>query len=156
MPSRFEDVPNQHYELLNKIIDKDFPHLASTAIELIFDTKKRVSEGKIVLGRLQKSNDFTRHLSVTNTNPDGVDYFLYLDKNVFEHIDEADKIRLIRHELQHAHVDYEKTNPFGIRGHEINDFYDEIEYNKDDPRWAERLATIAESLYDPDRQEDDN
>ena len=32
----------------------------------------------------------------------------------------------------------------------LQTFYAEIEYCKDDPRWIERVATIADSLYDPD------
>jgi predicted metallopeptidase len=76
------------------------------------------------------------------------DYILYLDKLVFEHISELDKVRVIRHELQHCDVDFEKKAPYGIRDHEITDFFEEIQKNADDPRWCERVDTIAESLYD--------
>ena len=150
MPSRFEDVTDTHYKMMQEIIGKSFPHLNSAVIELVFDTKKRMTGGKYTIGKLQKSNDFTRHLSSSNSAPEGVDYFLYLDKLIFENIDEADKTRIIRHELQHAEVDYEKTNPYGIRDHEITDFYEEVEFNKEDPRWVERVATVADALYNSD------
>lgn len=153
MSSRFTDVEAQHYKLMHDIIGKSFPHLNSAVIEMVFDTKKRISGGKYVLGRLQKSNDFTRHLSASNSTPDGVDYFLYLDKEVFENIEEADKIRIIRHELQHAEVDYEKPNPYGIRDHEITDFVEEISFNQQDPRWLERVSVVADALYNREDSE---
>ena len=152
MASRFEDVPAQHYTLMQDVIGKSFTHLSGAVIEMIFDTKKRTAGGKYTIGKLQKSNDFTRHLSSSNSTPGGVDYFLYLDKLIFENVDETDKIRIIRHELQHAEVDYEKTQPYGIRDHEITDFHEEIEFNKEDARWVERVATIADSLYNQDEE----
>jgi superfamily I DNA/RNA helicase len=152
MSTRFEDVPSQYYTMMQDIIGKSFTHLSNAVIEMVFDTKKRTAGGRYVLGRLQKSNDFTRHLSAKNDIPEGVDYFLHLDKATFEAVNDADKIRIIRHELQHAEVSYDKTNPYGIRDHEINDFYDELEYNKDDTRWLERVSVIADALYSRDEE----
>jgi predicted metallopeptidase len=148
MANRFEDAPTSVEELVNRVISKDFDRLSGARIKIIFDTKKRSSGGKYVLGRMKKTNEHERFLTALETNTeDGYDYFMYLDKNVFEKIDEKDKIRLIRHELQHCELDFNADNPYKIKDHEITDFYDEIEYNRDDPRWGERLASIAESVY---------
>jgi len=153
MSSRFESCPDQHYKLMHDIIGKYFPHLNNAVIELVFDTKKRSSGGKLVFGQIRKSNDLTRHLSASNDIPEGVDYILSLDKLVFENISDEDKVRILRHELQHATVDYEKNNPYNIRDHEITDFYDEIQFNQSDARWLERVSAVAESLYE---KEDDD
>jgi len=92
---------------------------------------------------MQKTNDLLRHLS------DDEDYILYIDKVTWDNIEKEDRVRLIRHELSHTDVDIDSnTNPYKIRGHELEDFYDEIEYNREDPRWAERCAEIALSIYE--------
>jgi len=150
MTIRFEDAPDNVVNLMNKIIDDGFPELGRAVIKVLYDTKKRASGGKIVLGRIQKSNDLIKHLTIEETRiTDGIDYILYIDKNVFENIEEKDRVRLIRHELQHCNVDFDARNtPYSLRDHEISDFYQEIELNSDDPRWAERCAAVAESIYD--------
>ena len=104
------------------------------------------------MGRLQKSNELLKHVTSSETlNEEGVDYFLYIDKMLWNNIENIDKVRLIRHELQHSDVDMDSaTNPYKIKGHEIEDFYDEVERNSDDIRWAERCVTMLESLYEMD------
>jgi hypothetical protein len=37
--------------------------------------------------------------------------------------------------------------------HSITDFYEEVDLNKDDPRWRERIATITADIYEQ-RKED--
>lgn len=149
MSSRFEDVPQWVYDKMNEIRRDSFTHLTNAAIRILYDTKKRKSKGSYVLGRMQKSNDLVRKLTVDEVeSPEGTDYIMYLDKAVFENVDESDQTRIIRHELCHADVDLDSDNPYKIIGHEIEDFYSEIEYNKDDPRWTERCATVAESVYE--------
>lgn len=152
MPIRFEDVPDNVVEQMNRIKRDVFPELSGARIKVLYDLKKRMSGGKIVLGRMQKTNDLLRHLTIDDANnEEGFDYIMYIDKTAFENIEESDRIRLIRHELQHCEVDLDSnSNPYKIRDHEISDFYDEIEYNKDDPRWAERCVAVAESIYESD------
>lgn len=148
--SRFEDASDHVVELMNKIIEGSFPELRSAKIKVLYDTKKRKSGGKLVLGRMQKTNDLLRHLTVEEANDtEGYDYILYLDKACFENVEEIDKVRLIRHELCHCLVDMESvTTPYKLQDHEISDFYSEIEFNSTDPKWGERCAAIAESVYE--------
>jgi hypothetical protein len=150
MATRFEDVPDHVVKMVNDIRKGSFPELSGAKIKVLYDTKKRTSGGKLVLGRMQKTNDLLRHLTVDEANTeDGYDYIMYLCKAAFENIDDIDQVRIIRHELQHCNVDLDSnTNPYRIRDHELNDFYDEVEYNAVDPRWAERCATVAESIYE--------
>jgi hypothetical protein len=150
MSSRFEDAPDQVVELMNKIRQGNFPELRSAKIKVLFDTKKRKSGGKLVLGRMQKTNDLLRHLTIDESgDEEGYDYILYIDKACFENIDEIDQVRIIRHELCHCDVDIESNNsPYKIKDHQISDFYSEIDFNSVDPRWAERCAAVAESVYE--------
>ncbi len=146
--SRFENVDQETVDFVKEIIGKDFERLVNAKIKILFDTKKRKSGGNYTLGRMQKANDLIRTLTFDETEDEGYDYILYLDKVVWSNIDEKDKERLVRHELCHCEVDFEKDSPYGLKDHEITDFYSEIEYNKDDPRWAERIAVVAEQIYE--------
>jgi hypothetical protein len=146
--SRFENVDQETVDFIREIIGKDFERLVNAKIKILFDTKKRKSGGNYTLGRMQKANDLIRTLTFDETEDEGYDYILYLDKVVWSSIDEKDKERLVRHELCHCDVDFEKDNPYALKDHEITDFYSEIEYNKDDPRWAERIAVVAEQIYE--------
>ncbi|CAN2040145.1 putative phage metallopeptidase domain-containing protein [Candidatus Magnetomoraceae bacterium gMMP-15] len=145
---RFINIDEGTQAVVKEVIQGDFSHLVQAKIKVLFDTRKRKSIGKYVLGKLQKTNDLLRHLtSVETGDAEGYDYLLYLDERVFESIDRIDKIRLIRHLLQYADIDYEADIPYKIRKEEVVTWYDELEFNKEDPRWYERLETIAESLY---------
>ena len=146
---RFEDAPDEVITLMNRIISESFSELANAKIKVIFDLKKRLSNGKVVLGRFQKTSDLLRHLTVEEAADDfGFDYIMYLDKMIFTNITEGDKIKIIRHELRHSNVDMEADNPYKLRGHDLEDFTEEVELNSDDLRWAERCVTIGLSLYD--------
>ncbi len=148
--SRFEDATQDVIDMVDKVKREAFAHLLNAKIKILMDTKKRKSGGKYVLGRIKKTNDELKALAL-NEFDQPYDYILFLDNVVFNAIDEFDKIRIIRHELQHCEVDIENAdNPYKIRGHEVEDFHDEIIYNKDDPRWGERIVVIADSIYEND------
>ncbi len=148
--NRFEDADSATVSMVLAVVADTFPQLLNANISVVFDGKKRMKAGQYTLGRMKKTNETERLLSATNMMEDGFDYILFLDRVVFTAASDIDKVRLIRHELQHCGVDMEKDNPYGIKDHEVTDFYEEIEFNKDDPRWGERLATIAESIYSAD------
>jgi hypothetical protein len=148
---RFQDVPESVENLVNEVKNRYFRELVNAKIKVLFDLKKRTSSGKLIMGRMQKTNSLLRHLTAEEArNEEGYDYIMYLDKMVFEHIERIDQERIIRHELQHTDVDTDVTRgtPYKLRDHELSDFYEEIERNQDDPRWAEKCATIGMSLYE--------
>jgi hypothetical protein len=150
---KFEDVSENVYEMMKNVIKEHFPELVNARFKILFSTKKKTSGGKICFAWIQKTNDLIRHLTTEEADSeDGYDYIIYIDKLIWDNIEETDRIRLMRHELRHTHVDLESSsNPYKIRGHSIEDFYSEIELNKDDPRWAQRVAVVAESLYSRDQ-----
>ena len=152
--SRFEDADQFTIDMVYQVINDnmEFNNLVDAKIKVLFDQKKKMSGGRYVLGRIQKANDLIRTLTANPNDDlaDGYDYILYLDLAVWDSIDDTDKKRIIFHELNHCDVNFDKPNPYGIKDHEINGFYSELEYNKDDTRWLERLSTVAESLYNMD------
>ena len=161
MANRFEDVPDSVLNLVDRVQEQWFPELARARIKVLFDTKKRMSRGLWVLARIQRTNQAVRHLTREEAHSEeGFDYIIYIDKAVWEAIEEPDRIRIVRHELRHTFYDIEaKGTPYKLVGHDMEDFLMEIELNKDDPRWKERCVTIASSIYDSDgpvQEEDPN
>lgn len=148
--TRYENVQDSIINLVEEIRDEDFQHLEAANIKVVLDNKERKSKGSTVLGRMKKANDFERYLTEDDIN-EGYDYIMFIDKKASQ-LDENYVRRIIAHELQHCDYDPDKANPWGIRDHEVQDFYDEIEKNKDDPRWAEIVVGIVSAQYEEERE----
>ena len=146
--SRFIEATSEPFDIINELISTEFPYLSGAKFEVVFDTKKRKSGDRLVFGRVQSTNDLTKYLSADKNNPDGADYIMYLDATLWENMEDADKKRLVYHELCHCNVDLDKKNPYKIKDHEIQMFESEIDYNADDPKWTMRLGTMLEALYE--------
>jgi hypothetical protein len=153
MSVRFEDVGEEVLDLMMEVRAEHFPELRSVKIKVLFDLKKRMSGGMLVLGRCQKSNDLIKHLTAEESqDEDGVPYLIYLDKNAWDNIEKVDRVRLMRHELRHIDLDLEsERNPFKIAAHDLTDFYEEVELNKDDSRWCQRVVGLTEAIYSQQR-----
>lgn len=145
---RYEEATPEVVQLVDAIADKYFKELVNVKFKCVFDTKKKKSKGAFVFARVVKVNDFVMFL-VT----DDFDYVIIFDKNIWNAIQDIDKERIVRHELRHCFVDNEKDDPCRLVGHDMEDFYEEAELNKDDPKWAQRVATIAETIYSKDDEE---
>ncbi|MCX5806332.1 MAG: putative metallopeptidase [Proteobacteria bacterium] len=154
MGLRYEEVNDEAVTMLREIKAQYFPELKNAQIKVLFDLKKRKSGGMMILGRIMKTNDLLRHLTIDEAGAvEGYDYIITLDKLCWDNITKADKERLIRHELRHTVFDLEaESNPFKLQDHTISDFYEEIEYNKDDPRWRERLSTLVDDIYEQQKE----
>lgn len=147
MEIRYMDAGLSEIAILEKVRRAHFSELADAKMKILFDLKKKMSDGKIVLARIQKANDLIRHFTEEEVE-DGVDFIIFLDKTAWDNIPEIDKERLTRHELQHVIFDSESENPYKLRDHEITDFYEEIQRNQDDPKWRERVADLTVAIYD--------
>jgi hypothetical protein len=144
---RFEGVPNEVVEFVDRIKGEVFPDLANAQVLTLFDLKKRTDKGAIVFGRIGKTNDLTKLLTMDEDRPDGYNYVLYLDKAVWTRIGEVDRARIVRHEFRHCYLDLEAKDPYKITGHEIEDFHAEVRLNEDDPLWKHRLFGLATVAY---------
>lgn len=149
---RFEDVTSDIEQNVQTIINDQFPALEGAVIKILYDTKKRKSAGRFIIARIKKANDEMKILAM-NENGVPPDYIMFIDKQVFQELNDRDKERIIYHELCHCEVDFNSDNQYKIKDHEIQGFYSEIDYNKDDDRWAERISAIAESIYNPPEDE---
>lgn len=150
--TRFEDVPQDVLDLMRELRAEHFPNIREAKIRILFDLKKRKSNGKMVLGRIQRTNDLLRKLTEEEVD-EGYDYIIYLDKLCWQNVTRVDQIRILRHELRHVLRDDESERaPWKIQPHDIEDFADEIELNKDDISWGSRVSSMLEALYS--QQED--
>jgi len=154
MGLRYEEVTEEATKLLNEVEAKHFPDLRNAKIIMLFDLKKRTSGGRVVLGRIMKTNDLLRHLTRDEAVAvEGYDYIVTLDKQGWDAIGKEDRVRLLRHELRHTFYDSEsEANPYRLIDHSITDFYEEVELNKDDPRWRERVATVVADIYEQQKE----
>jgi hypothetical protein len=155
MGIRYEEVTDDVRRLLDKVLADHFGELKNAKIIALFDVKKRVSGGQIVLGHIKKTNDLIRHLTREDaSSAEGYDYIITIDKKGWETIDDRDRVRLLRHELRHTYFDIDaKENPYKLLDHTISDFYEEIELNKDDPKWRQRVATMLADIYEQQKEE---
>jgi hypothetical protein len=147
---RYEDTDNSVTKVLDEVRTTWFKELNEAKIKCVFDTKIRKSKGKVVLASIRKTNDLLRHLTAEEAHDElGYDYIIAIDKVVWEAIQPEDQVRLIRHEMRHAFLieDAEVKDPYKIVPHDFEDFRAELELNKEDPTWAERVVMLAEDIY---------
>lgn len=142
------DVTQAEYNLMNSIIKEYFSDLINAKFQLLFYNKLKKKGHKVIFAFIKKASKTEKFFSKDIVGEEGVDYIIFFDKLIWENIEEADRVRLMRHELRHAFVDPEKDDPYFVIPHDIEDFVAEVELNKDDLRWGQRVAAIAESVYE--------
>jgi hypothetical protein len=150
LSSRYSFAPPSVVELLDDVIKERFFGLTRARFLVLFDEKKRMRLGAYVLAQVRRAQDVVR---LVYEQAEGVDcdYVLSLDKEVWLRIEKADRVRILRHELRHCWEDTEaKDQPWKLVGHEIEDFHAEVALNADNPQWAQRLATVADAIYEAD------
>ena len=155
MGLRYEEVTEKAFDMLKDVKIRDFSELKNAKIKVLFDLKKRKSGGRIVLGRIMKTNDLIRHLTKDEVEAmEGYDYIITLDKMCWDNITDNDRIRILRHELRHTFFDTEsEDDPHKLLSHSISDFYEEVELNRDDPRWRDKIGSLAEGIYEQQKEE---
>ena len=154
MGIRYDEVGDHVNTLLDEVRSKDFPELVNAKIKVLFDLKKRKSGGLVILARIMKANDLIRHLTRNGADyHNGYDYIITLDKKCWENITDLDRVKILRHELRHTFFDIEsEDDPYKLLNHSVSDFHEEVELNKNDPRWRERVATLTEDIYEQEKE----
>lgn len=154
---RFDLALEDTYEILTEVLTEHFPELINCKIAIIFDNKKRLSGGNVVISSIQKPNEMLRFFTIDDSDSDeGYNYVIRIDKKAWNNIEKIDKERIIRHELRHTLVNLDSNDPYKIIGHSVNDFFEEIDLNKNDPRWNIRISELIEYLYDDNNDNDDD
>jgi hypothetical protein len=152
---RYEDVDSTVKDLFDATVTEYFPELINVKIKLVFDNKKRKSKGQLVLARIKKADDLLQFLTTSEVE-EGYNYVLFLDKTCWNHIEDIDRIRILRHELNHVHIDFDSaTNPYKTVDHDFSDFRVEVERNADDPSWSIRIAELTNAIYEQEADSDE-
>ena len=141
---RYEESDDSLVEVFLEVLEKTFPKYGNLKFKLIYDLKKRINKGQLVLASIELPSAKVKFFSQDEIAVDGYDYIMTVDKKAWELADVATKQRVIRHELRHVFID-EKGTPKLI-GHEIEDFYADIELNKDDPELRRTLVMITNDV----------
>jgi hypothetical protein len=132
------------------ILAERFPQYNYLKFKLVYDLKKKVSGGAMVLACIELASAKIKFFTTDNTAEEGYDYILFVDKRAWDLASLKDKQRIISHELQHIYID--EKDKAKIVGHEIEDFYQEIKRNEDDPEWARKLVRLTTDVYDQEQE----
>ena len=152
---RFEEAPKEAIELMLNITAAYFPELHYAHVKLLFDKKKMIRGGRLVLGRIARTNEMLRYLSMF-LEEDGYDYLIVIDKVAWECLPKEDMTRIIRHELRHAFMDIEeekREKAYKLVGHDFEDFSVEVGLNADSPLWAEEAARLISDIHEQRKEE---
>jgi len=136
-------------EVYRKVIDKHFSFMINASTKLFFDTRRKVSKGRLVFGTCKLARDMERFLTQEEVEY-GYDFFVIIDKKFWDLADDDDKVRLMRHECRHMTTN--DQGDFVLLPHDIEDFAAEIELNADKPVWALRMGEIVEAAYDQEKE----
>ena len=146
---RYENADESLTEVFLDVMESYFPTIQNLNIKLLFDLKKRISKGQLILASIELTSPKIKFFSKDNVVLEGYDFIMIVDQKAWELAGEATKARIIRHELRHVFID-EKGDP-KVVGHEIEDFYAEVELNKDDPEWRVKLGTLVRDVYEQEK-----
>ena len=144
--SRYFDATNDLVAVFTKVLNERFFTLAGLKFKLLFDTKKRMSKGRLVLASTDLVNEKLRFLTSDDNAPEGYDYLVTVDALVWENADDVSRERLISHELNHVFID--EKGKLKLVGHDVEDFAAEIQRNTDNPNWALNLELLATAIYE--------
>ena len=151
---KYEHVPEHILEMYEKIRNQHFPHLANAKILFLINKKKMVRKGNITLSKILKPTEIVKFLSRDEAPDYGYDYIILLDDKLISHCDDTDIKRVLRHELRHTFFDSDSVKtPYKLVDHDFSDFYDEVELNKDDPTWSQRVSQSVSLMYDQEKDQ---
>lgn len=147
---RYEEADENLVSVFLDVMEERFPQYQYLNFKLVYDLKKRIKGGKIVLANIELASAKIKFFSQDDKAAEGYDYILFVDKCAWLNASDKDKKRLISHELRHVFID-EKDNPKLI-GHEIEDFYMELKLNEDDPEWGRKLTRLVTDIYEQEAE----
>jgi len=144
--NRYEDVDDSVVEVFIKVVEDWFPEVGNLKIKLMFDLKKKVSKGKMALAYIELVNEKLKFLTSSKLIKGGYEYLIIVNKVVWELADNEDRVRIIRHELRHIFED--ENGKLSLLPHDISDFSEELEINKNNQNWAANLVNAALDRYE--------
>ena len=146
---RYEEADEQLTEIFLNVMEEHFPQLQFLKFKLIFDLKRRINKGKMVLASIETASPKIKFLSRDKIAIDGYDLLLIIDLKAWEVSSDDRKVKIIRHELRHVQLD--DKGDVMLVGHDIEDFHVEIKLNQDDSQWRMEIATLANDMYEQEK-----
>jgi hypothetical protein len=147
---RFTDVDDSVVEVFLAVLEERFPNLAQLKIKLIFDTKRRVKDGEIVLASAELASEKIKFFSKDDVAIDGYDVVIIFDQKAWELSNSVDRKRVVSHELRHIFID--EQDKIKLTPHDVSDFRMEQKINADDPDWKFKLATLVNDVYEQEKE----
>jgi len=149
MGNRYLDCSEDLVEVFISVMEQRFPALGYLKFKLVFDTKKRVSKGRLTLASIEVASEKIKYFSKDNVAVDGYDYVIIVDNKAWELASDADKRRLMSHELRHVFID--ESGRCKTVDHDVQDFAIEIKANEDDPDWGKKLVRLVTDVYEQEK-----
>lgn len=142
--SRYTSAPTNVQRMIDNIKSKRFTTIKHAKIKALYDTKAKKTKGKYRIGELKLADDFIKYFSeILEEIP--YDYVMIFDQALMDEIQKKDTKRVIFHELCHGFKD--DNGVYKLVPHDFEGFYEELDYNKDDPDWKLRLSNKLELLH---------
>ena len=147
---RFTEVDDSVVEVFINTLEERFPNLGQLKIKLVFDLKRRVKKGEIVLASTELASEKIKFFSRDDIATEGYDVVIIFDMKAWELANEADRKRIMSHELRHIFID--EKGSVKLLPHDISDFRAEQKLNTDDPDWKFKLAVVVNDVYEQERE----
>lgn len=151
---RYEEADDSLINVFSSVLESRFPQYSYLNFKLVYDLKRRTKNSNLILANIELASPKIKFFSQDKKAEEGYDYVLFIDKCAWELASDKDKRRLISHELRHVFID-ELGRP-KIVGHELEDFYAELELNKDDPEWVRKLSILVMDVYEQEKENSKN
>ena len=148
--SRFIETDDDLVEVFLEVMGQRFPSLVQLKVKLIYDTKRRVKQGEIVLATTELASEKIKFFSKDDVALDGYDIVITFDRKAWELSDNKNKRRIMSHELRHIFID--EQGKVKLVPHDISDFRAEQKLNVDDPDWCFKLATLVNDVYEQEKE----
>lgn len=147
---RYEEADESLVSIFSKVLGERFAQYGYLNFKLVYDLKRRTKNGNLIMASIELASPKIKFFSQDKKAEEGYDYVLFVDKCAWILASEKDRERLISHELRHVFID-ELGRP-KIVGHELEDFYAEIELNRDDPEWGRKLSILVMDVYEQEKE----
>jgi len=149
--SRYYEADGVTRTLFTQVREERFEGLEGAKIKLIMNLKPKIDKlrGAMVFASIKPTNEVEKYLTEQES---GYDYFVFINGLVWDLADERNKKRILSHELRHCFID--ENGNYKVIRHDIEDFFAEVQLNKDDPMWGQALSTIAMAKYEQMKEEE--
>lgn len=147
---RFTEANEELVEVFLSVMETRFPNISQLKIKLIFDTKRRIKDGEIILASVELANDKIKFFSKDEVAIDGYDVVVIFDMKAWELSDKKNRDRIMSHELRHIFID--ESGKVKLLPHDVSDFRMEIKANQDDPDWKYKLTALVNDIYEQEKE----